>query len=637
MSAKKKTPGSSSKISATISDADVLERTNKLILTVGLSAKPIEEISELRQCAASMFVAIFESMFRVRVRDIVRVPTYPEDYKRNAQLIIKAITSAFLVDIPHITGASICEGDVRAISDLVDVISNIILGKITKRRSRSRSSSLTQKVSANISRTSPEKKKEAISVSTKPSKKPRVPRVVGLKKKKWKKKISSAEEKKHAKPGVQEEEKKPAKPEVPRFSKATARPKSAVPGGRNKTVPRKQAWVGQKKGIAARPPRPQSAPRAAKRKALTAGRKKKKLPVPASAPAEESADVLINSDAEETQPGKESSETVDEQVEETENIPEYKDEINRLVSEVDQETAGQPLWDLLWKTRATASDKPQLSPKRAMKEEKSKRHRMYKKLLKEQLRSVEKRVELEQDSFKALSRAEAHKRRVEMIQQSRLKQDLRRAALARMARRRRAEERTVEKFFQAALRVDRKRLAEQRAETKRMAKLAEIEKKNRLNNIEETYADRRKMIAEQVKQEERDREIAKYAQKMEVEKMARELREAERKRIKDLVSQLETQDAVDANSDWTGLDALQLEGPQAAGKIRELLVNYVGGNMKDDWAKNAARKVAQFSSETAAPSVLDSVQGGKGRKKSTAKWERKKANEKMQKLIEAYC
>ena len=145
------------------------------------------------------------------------------------------------------------------------------------------------------------------------------------------------------------------------------------------------------------------------------------------------------------------------------------------------------------------------------------------------------------------------------------------------------------------------------------------------------------MIAEQVKKEEKDRKIAKYAQKMEVEKMARELREAERKRIKDLVSQLETQDAVDANSDWTGLDALQLEGPQAAGKIRELLVNYLGGNMKDDWAKNAAKKAAQFSSETAAPSVLDSIQGGKSRKKSSAKWERKKANEKMQKLIEAYC
>ena len=50
-----------------------------------------------------------------------------------------------------------------------------------------------------------------------------------------------------------------------------------------------------------------------------------------------------------------------------------------------------------------------------------------------------------------------------------------------------------------------------------------------------TYADRRKMIAEQVKREQKDREIARSAQKMEVEKMARDLRKAEKQRIQDLI------------------------------------------------------------------------------------------------------
>ena len=59
---------------------DVLERTNKLISAVGLQAKPIAEVAELKQCATSMFVAIFEAMFRVRVRGIVRVPKYTKDY-----------------------------------------------------------------------------------------------------------------------------------------------------------------------------------------------------------------------------------------------------------------------------------------------------------------------------------------------------------------------------------------------------------------------------------------------------------------------------------------------------------------------------------------------------------------------------
>ena len=43
------------------------------------------------------------------------------------------------------------------------------------------------------------------------------------------------------------------------------------------------------------------------------------------------------------------------------------------------------------------------------------------------------------------------------------------------------------------------------------------------------------MIAEQVKREQKDREIARYAQKMEVEKMARDLRKAEKQRIQDLI------------------------------------------------------------------------------------------------------
>ena len=210
-------------------------------------------------------------------------------------------------------------------------------------------------------------------------------------------------------------------------------------------------------------------------------------------------------------------------------------ELNSLISSVDEVKAGQPLWDLLWKTRATAETKASISPRRAKREESQKRHRMYKKLLKEQLRAVEKQVATRKEAEGSRSRAEAHKKRVETIQQQRLHQDLRRAALARMARRRREEERTVDRLFKAALKVERRRLAEQRAETRRAAKLAEIEKKIRLDNIEMTYADRRKMIAEQVKREQKDREIARYAQKMEVEKMARDLRKAEKQRIQDLI------------------------------------------------------------------------------------------------------
>ena len=122
---------------------DVLERTNKLISAVVLQAKPIAAVAELKG-ATSMFVAIFEAMFRVRVRGIVRVPKYTKDYKENAQLIINALTTAFRVDISHLNGSLICEGDITAISELVNVFSDIIWGRIQKRRTRSRSASLTR-------------------------------------------------------------------------------------------------------------------------------------------------------------------------------------------------------------------------------------------------------------------------------------------------------------------------------------------------------------------------------------------------------------------------------------------------------------------------------------------------------------
>ena len=627
------------KRAAHVVEADVLERTNKLISVVGLSAKPIAEISELQQCAASMFVAIFESMFRVRVRDIIRVPTYPEDYKRNAQLIIKALTSAFRVEIPAVTGNLICEGDVKAISDVVDVISDIIRGKIPKRRNRSRSASLTRSKNGKSPARGSKKAGAKLSVPKATAGKAKKKTLV-----KKKKRAASSAKRGSANSGTtaaaRKVRKKPGVPKATVGKKATTkgkrlkkkapakRPKSARRAAKKAGAPRKQAWASRvkKRGIPARPPRPSTAP--------AAGGKRKAKKKAGGNPAD-SADILINEagaaaavsngetaefeeiDGRSSEAGPETNEGSDDAAADERDEDKYgakyddeegrtAEEIEALISQVDGEKAGQPLWDLLWKTRATASTKASMSPRKAVRQERVKRHRMYKKLLKEQLRAAERSSELGAQSNAAHSKAEAHKRRVEMIQQQRLKQDLRRAALARMARRRRNEERTVDKLFQAALRVERKRLAEQRAETKRAAKVAEIEKKMKLDSIEKTYAERRRMITEQVKQEEKDRRIAKYAQKMEVEKMARELRKAEKKRIQDLVSQLETQDANDAGSDWTGLDALQLEGPQAAGKLREMLVKYLGGSVKDDWAKNAAKRAARLAQDTAPPSLMES-------------------------------
>ena len=119
----------------------VLTKTNFLIQTAEVRAEPITSLRELEQCAASMFVAIFESMFRVRLRGIVREPERLQDYAQNAQLVIDAISSAFHVDIRHINGNLICAGHRASISTLVDVFIEILTEKVSSRRGRSRSRS----------------------------------------------------------------------------------------------------------------------------------------------------------------------------------------------------------------------------------------------------------------------------------------------------------------------------------------------------------------------------------------------------------------------------------------------------------------------------------------------------------------
>ena len=387
-----------------------------------------------------MFVAIFEAMFRVRVRGIVRVPKYTKDYKENAQLIDNALTTAFRVDISHLNGSLICEGDITAISELVNIFSDIIWGRIQKRRTRSRSASLTRN------------KRSGAGSATKKGK----PTV--------------------KKSGVR------GAPAATKKKGGVARSKSASAVVRKRPVSRKRLRkkaTGAKKSKVTKTSRtrnsrkPKPRPPVPSSKVLKKKKKKKKVSKAKSGnnnSAAKSADVLIeggessapetakgsgandNGQDQEIDPTVESPETNEDAPEE--NIQDDDDgkgvdtrlendervgspELNSLISSVDEVKAGQPLWDLLWKTRATAETKASISPRRAKREESQKRHRMYKKLLKEQLRAVEKQVATRKEAEGSRSRAEAHKKRVETIQQQRLHQDLRRAALARMARRRR--------------------------------------------------------------------------------------------------------------------------------------------------------------------------------------------------------
>lgn len=66
----------------------VLSNTNNLLSVVGISTKKVTSMGELTRVASSMFVAVFESLFHVRLEGIIRNPQNREEYAHNAQRVI---------------------------------------------------------------------------------------------------------------------------------------------------------------------------------------------------------------------------------------------------------------------------------------------------------------------------------------------------------------------------------------------------------------------------------------------------------------------------------------------------------------------------------------------------------------------
>ena len=66
----------------------VLSNTNSLLSVVGISTKKVTSMGELTRVASSMFVAVFESLFHVRLEGIIRNPQNKDEYAHNAQRVI---------------------------------------------------------------------------------------------------------------------------------------------------------------------------------------------------------------------------------------------------------------------------------------------------------------------------------------------------------------------------------------------------------------------------------------------------------------------------------------------------------------------------------------------------------------------
>ena len=104
----------------------LLSNTNSLLAAAGIDEKKIKTIGELTRVASSMFVAVFESLFHVKVEGIIRAPKTKEDYVANVQRVIDGLSTQIQMDLQHIKGDSIVEGDIRSLSNLIHIFIRIV-------------------------------------------------------------------------------------------------------------------------------------------------------------------------------------------------------------------------------------------------------------------------------------------------------------------------------------------------------------------------------------------------------------------------------------------------------------------------------------------------------------------------------
>lgn len=105
----------------------LLANANKLLTAVGITTKKLQSIEELCRVASSMFVAIYESMYTTRIEGIIRNPELKEDYEKNAQLVVDILEKRIEIQMGHITGKSIVNGNIQILSDLVDIFVRILM------------------------------------------------------------------------------------------------------------------------------------------------------------------------------------------------------------------------------------------------------------------------------------------------------------------------------------------------------------------------------------------------------------------------------------------------------------------------------------------------------------------------------
>jgi len=108
-------------------EMELTNNVNYLLKLVGINNEDQKVgVHELRRVASSIFVALFEKLFSTRLDGIIRRPNTKSDYEMNAQRVVDGLSNQIDLDLPHITGMNIVNGDLRALSNLVHIFFHIV-------------------------------------------------------------------------------------------------------------------------------------------------------------------------------------------------------------------------------------------------------------------------------------------------------------------------------------------------------------------------------------------------------------------------------------------------------------------------------------------------------------------------------
>jgi hypothetical protein len=108
-------------------EEELTVNVNYLLHLVGINTAEREVgTHELRRVASSLFVALYERLFGMRLEGIIRHPTTKADYVVNAQRVIDSLSQQIKMDLQHITGPNIVDGNLQALSNLVHIFFHIV-------------------------------------------------------------------------------------------------------------------------------------------------------------------------------------------------------------------------------------------------------------------------------------------------------------------------------------------------------------------------------------------------------------------------------------------------------------------------------------------------------------------------------